>query len=80
MSIQELNDIATTSKDGKALQPILVSLLYGIEEKMQQMRTEIREEFRAELAGKEEIIASLQVDVVKLKKRVSKLEEKLRRQ
>ena len=76
-SLHHLEDLQLSSKDGKAIVPVLVELFRNFERKQESMFQKLKDEFLAAIKEKDDVISNLSDEVDKLKKCVSRLEERI---
>ena len=75
--LKSLEDLQMSSKDGRAIVPVLVELFRSFEENQKAMFQELKEEFRTAMKEKDDVISKLNSEVDRLKVCVSKLEERI---
>ena len=75
--IDNLVGLQVTSKDAKALIPVLISLFRESDAKHEKMLNDMKNEFLEAVRQKDVTIENLSNEVSSLKKRVSKLEERI---
>ena len=73
----DLSDLPVTSKDAKALVPILVQLFKDSEKRHKEMLKELKADLVRAVQEKDAKIQALDDEVSSLKKQVSKLEERI---
>ena len=76
-NLKSISDLQMTSKDGKALIPVLVDFLEGFQTNITKILTEMKQEFVNMGKAKDEEILSLRNEVKSLKRDFYKLEEKI---
>ena len=76
MDMQPLQDIQLTSNDGKKLKPLLIDFFQSFEFKMQELFTDMKNEFQLICQQNTERIERLEGEVTSLQKKIKKLEEK----
>ena len=72
-----LSDLNLTSKDGKAIIPAFTSFFSSFQEKLNNMFSEMKEEFLATLAQKDIKIENLEGEIGVMKGRIERLENQL---
>ena len=77
MSIESLNEFIPSSKDCKALLPVLIDFFRKFEKKYTEQFESLQENMKTSLAERNAEISTLKTEVSSLKKRVSQLEEKI---
>ena len=77
MSFESLNDFVPTSKDCKALMPVLMNFLTDFKKNYEEMFQNMKQEFRTSLSERDAKVASLESEVSSLKNRLSEIEEKI---
>ena len=72
-----LNDLKLTTNDGKSLKPAILSVFQAFEQNLTQMFDDLRAEFLKVYEEQDQKILDLSTEVTDLKKKISKLEEKV---
>ena len=76
-AIQALSTLQPTTKDAKSLVAVLKDLFRNFEYKFDQKFDNVKEEFVNMLSERNEAVSKLETEVVTLKDRISKLEERI---